>query len=101
VPLLADDAAIVTYGSLGAGKLGISGPEIIDHQFVIRGVTFVRWFVELSQEEQISDIRSAIKLAGELPCLFRVGGIYSLTDFQQAISAVEAPNRDGFVFIKP
>ena len=101
VTLLADDAAIVTYGGLGGGKLGISGPEIIDHQFVIRGVTFVRWFVELSQDEQINDIRSAIKLAGELPSLFKVGGVYGLADFQEAISAVEMPNRDGFVFIKP
>jgi NADPH2:quinone reductase len=101
VPLLADDAAIVTYGALGGRKLGIGGPEIIDHQFVIRGVTFVRWFSELSQDEQINDIRSAIKLAGELPSLFKVGGVYSLADFQRAISAVEAPNRDGFVFIKP
>lgn len=101
VPLLADDAAIVTYGALGGGKLGIGVPDIINHQFVIRGVTFVRWFSELSQEEQINDIRSAIKLAGELPSLFKVGGIYELADFQQAISAVEAPNRDGFVFIKP
>ncbi len=101
VPLLADDAAIVTYGALGGGKLGIGGPEIIAHQFVIRGVTFGRWFFELSQEEQINDIRSAIKLAGELPSLFKVGGVYSLADFREAISAVEAPNRDGFVFIKP
>jgi NADPH:quinone reductase-like Zn-dependent oxidoreductase len=101
VPLLADDAAIVTYGGLGGDKIGIGGPEIIDHQFFIRGVKFVRWFSELSQDEQINDIRSAIKLAGELPFLFKVGGVYSLADFQEAISAVEAPNRDGFVFIKP
>lgn len=86
--------------SLAAGKLGI-GPAIIDHQFVIRGVTFVRWFVELSREEQIDDIQSVIKLASELSFLFKAGGVYSLADFQEAISAVEAPNRDGFVFIKP
>ncbi len=101
VPLLADDAAIVTYGALGGGKLGIGGPDVIVHQFIIRGVTFGRWFSELPQDEQINDIRSAIKLAGELPSLFKVGGVYSLADFQRAISAVEAPNRDGFVFIKP
>ena len=101
VPLLADDAAIVTYGALGGSKLGIGGHEIIVHQFVIRGITFGRWFSELSQDEQINDIRSAIKLAGELPSLFKVGSVYSLADFQRAISAVEAPNRDGFVFFKP
>ncbi len=101
VPLLADDAAIVTYGALGGGKLGIGAPEIVGRQFIIRGVVFVRWFSELSRDEQINDIQSAIKLAGELPFLFKVGGVYSLADFQRAISAVEAPNRDGFVFIKP
>ena len=101
VPLLADDAAIVTYGALGGGKLGIGAPEIVGRQFVIRGVVFVRWFSELSPDEQINDIQSAIKLAGELPSLFKVGGVYSLADFQEAILAVEAPNRDGFVFIKP
>lgn len=100
-PLLADDAAIITYGALGGSELGIGASEIVGRQFVIRGVTFVRWFSELSQDEQINDIRSAIKLAGELPFLFKVGGVYSLADFQEAISAVEAPNRDGFVFIKP
>lgn len=101
VPLLADDAAIVTYGALGGGKLGIGAPEIVGRQFVIRGVVFVRWFSELSRDEQINDIQSAIKLAGELPFLFKVGGVYGVADFQRAISAVEASNRDGFVFIKP
>ncbi len=101
VPLLAADATIVTYGALSGEKFGISGSQLISSQFVVRGVVFTRWFVELSQDEQINDIRSAIKLAGELPSLFKVGGVYSLADFQQAISAVEAPNRDGFVFIKP
>lgn len=99
-PLLADDAAIVTYGGLGAGMLGISGLDITDHQFVIRGVTFTRWFLELSQDEQARDIQSAIAPAYELPGLFRVSGFYSLADFQQAVSAVEAPQRDGFVFFK-
>lgn len=100
VPLLADDAAIVTYGALGGDKLGIGASEIVGRQFVIRGVVFVRWFSELTQDEQIDDIQSAIKLVGELPFLFKVGGVYSLADFQQAISAVEAPNREGFVFLK-
>jgi len=99
--LLADDAAIITYGGLGGGKLGISGLQITDHQFVIRGVTFVRWFLDLSQDEQINDIESAIKLTNELPSLFKVSGVYGLSDFQEAILAVEAPNRDGFVFFKP
>jgi hypothetical protein len=101
LPLLADDAAIVTYGALGGSKLDIRTLAVVDHQFVIRGVSFVRWFSELSKNEQINDIQSAIELADELPSLFRVGGVYSLTDFRKAISAVEAPNRDGFVFIKP
>jgi len=102
VPLLADDATIVAYGSLsGDTQLGITGPELFDHQFVIRGVTFSRWFFELSQDEQINDIQSAIKLADELPSLFKVSSVHSLADFQEAISAVEAPTRDGFVFIKP
>lgn len=100
-PLLADDAAIITYGGLGGGNLGISGLQITDHQFVIRGVNFVRWFLELSQDEQINDIKSAIKLANELPSLFKVGGVYGLADFQEAILAVDAPNRAGFVFFKP
>ncbi len=101
VPLLAEDSAIVTYGALGGGKLGIGLSEIINHQFVIRGITFTRWFSELSREEQTSDVQSAIKLAGEMPSLFKTAGVYSLDKFQEAISAVEAPNRDGFVLIKP
>ena len=100
-PLLAPDAAIVVYGALGGGKLGVSLPGIINQQFVVRGVTFFRWFFELQRDEQIEDIRSAIKLAGELPSLFKVGGVYGLEDFREAISAVEAPNRDGFIFLKP
>ena len=101
VPLLADDATIVTYGTLGGEKFGISGSDLVGHQFVIRGVVFTRWFVDLSREEQTNDIQSAFKLAGELPSLFKVGCVYSLANFRDAISAVEAPNRDGFVFIKP
>ncbi len=84
VPLLADGATIVAYGSLsGDTQLGIAGPELIDHQFVIRGVTFSRWFFELSQDEQINDIQSAIKLADELPSLFKVSSVHSLADFQR------------------
>ena len=101
VPLLADDATIVTYGALGGRELGIGPSEIVGRQLVVRGVVFTRWFVDLSPEERASDIRSAFIVACELPSLFKTGGIYSLPDFQEAISAVEAPNRDGFVFIKP
>ena len=100
-PLLANEAAIITYGALGGSELGIGAAEIVGRQFVIRGVVFVRWFSELSQDEQASDIQAAIKLAGELPSLFKVSGVHGLADFREAISAVEAPNRDGFVFIKP
>ena len=100
-PLLADDAAIVTYGALGQGKLDIARLKIVDHQFLIRGVTFTRWFSELTKAEQTDDIQSAIKLAGELPFLFKVGGIYTLADYRKAISAVEAPNRGGFILLKP
>lgn len=100
-PLLADDAAIVTYGALGGATLGIGAPEIVGRQLVIRGVVFVRWFTELSPAEQAADIESAMKLATEMPSFFKVAGIFSLADFREAISAVEAPNRDGFVFIKP
>lgn len=99
--MLANEAAIITYGALGGTELGIGADEIVGRQFVVRGVVFVRWFSELSQDEQADDIQSAIKLAGELPSLFKVSGVHSLIDFQEAISAVEAPNRDGFVFIKP
>ena len=101
VPLLADDAAIVTYGALGGEKFGIGGSELVGHQFVIRGVVFTRWFVELSEQEHIADIQSAIGLANELPSLFKVGGVHSLADFSEAISTFEAPNRDGCVFMKP
>ena len=101
VPLLADDATIVTYGALSGDKFGVSGYQLVNHQLITRGVVFTRWFVDLSQKEQASDIHSAFKLAGELPSLFKVAGVHSLADFQQAISAVETPNREGFVFIKP
>ncbi len=82
VPLLADDAAIVTYGALGGGKLGIGAPEIVGRQFVIRGVVFVRWFSELSRDKQVDDIQSALKLAAELPSLFKVGSVHSLAGVQ-------------------
>ena len=90
-------------GSLVGGKLGISAPEIIDHQFVIRGVTVVRWFSELSQDEQLNDIRSAINLPVSCrPSSRSAVFVASPTlDSQRAISAIEEPNRDGFVFIKP
>ncbi len=101
VPLLADDAAIITYGGLGGNRLGISPLELVDHQFLIRGVTFSRWFSELSPQERDDDIRSAMQLARDLPSFFKVGSIHGLVHFREAIAAVEAPNRDGFVFIKP
>ena len=101
VPLLADDAAIVTYGALGGEKFGIGGSELVGHQFVIRGVVFTRWFVELSEQEHIADIQSAIGLANEMPSLREVGGVHSRAEFSEAISPFEALNRDGCVFIKP
>lgn len=100
-PILADGATIVTYGALGGDYLSIGASEVVVRQFVIRGVTFGRWFVELSHEEQMNDIHAAFKLAVELPSLFKVSRIFGLAELQEAISAVEAPNRDGFVFIRP
>jgi len=100
-PLLADGAVIIAYGALGGQQLGIGVTDIVVRQFVIRGVTFGRWFVELSREEQASDIEAAFRLAREVPAVFKVSGAYSLQAFGEAIAAVEAPNRDGFVFIKP
>jgi NADPH:quinone reductase-like Zn-dependent oxidoreductase len=101
VPLLHDDAAIVTYGGLGGNVLEVSVPELIGHQFIIRGVVFVRWFTDLSPEERLDDIRSAIAMAIEKPSFFRVAGTYGLEAFHDAISAIEATKRDGFVLFKP
>lgn len=101
VPLLADEAAIVTYGALGGNEFGIGAADIVGRRLLIRGVTFGRWFAELSQEEQHEDIQSAFRVASELPSIFKVAGVYSLSDFRKAVLAVEAPNRDGFIFIKP
>ena len=100
-PLLANDAAIVTYGALGGHTLGIGAPALVNRQFVIRGVVFVRWFSDLSPEEQAQDIRSAIALAGEQPLLFKTAAVHGLAEFRQAIASVEAQDRDGFVFVKP
>ncbi len=99
--LLSDDAAIVTYGALGGTSLGIGAPEIVGRQFIIRGVVFTRWFSELSREDQAKDIRSAFDLASEMPSLFKTGGVFGLAEVQEAIAAVEAPNRDGFIFFRP
>lgn len=101
VPLLADDATIVTYGALDGETFGLGGSEIIGRQFVHRGVAFTRWFVDLSRDEQITDIRAAFGLADERPSFFKVAGVYGFANFREAISAVEAPNRDGYVLIKP
>jgi NADPH2:quinone reductase len=100
-PLLADDCGIVTYGSLDNGPIGLNGFDITDHQFVIRGVTFVRWFFEVPPEEQSADIAAAIALARERPSLFTASNVFRLEDFEQAIAAVEQLNRNGFVFLKP
>lgn len=100
-PLLSNDAAIVTYGALGGADIGIGAPDIVARQFVIRGVVFTRWFTDLSPDEQAADIRSAIQLATELPPLFRTGGVYPLAEVRNAVAAVEAPQRDGFIFLRP
>lgn len=101
VPLLADDCAIVTYGDLGGGPIGLTGFDVSEHQFVVRGVTFVRWFMEASPSEQAADIAAAIALARDLPTLFTASNVFPLTQFQDAVAAVEAPNRNGFVFLAP
>lgn len=100
-PLLTDDAAVVTYGGLDGNKLAISALDLVDRQLLFRGVTFGRWFSEVSRVDQLADVRSAFEFAARKPWLFKTGGIFGLADFQEAISAVEAPNRDGFVFIRP
>ena len=99
--LLSDDAEIVTYGALGGAELGLGAPDIVARQFVIRGVVFTRWFTDLSPEEQAADIQSAIQLASDLPSLFKTAGVFPLAKIREAVSAVEAPNRDGFIFLGP
>ena len=102
VPLLANDAVIVMYGGLGGDtRLGITNSILINRQFVIRGANFTRWFSEVPPDERAEDVRSAFKLASEGPSLFKVGSIYGLADFKDAIASVLAPNRDGYVFLKP
>ena len=100
-PLLSDDAAIIAYGALGGADLGIGAPDIVARQFVIRGVVFTRWFTDLTTDQKAADIRSAIQLAMDLPSLFRTSGVYPLADVRNAVAAVEAPQRDGFIFLKP
>ncbi len=78
------------------------GPaEIVGLRLVIRGDTFGRWFTDLSPDQQVDDIRSAFAVAGELPSLSRVGSVHDLADLKKAIAAVEAPGRQGFVFVRP
>lgn len=101
VPLLADDCVIVTYGNLGGGPIGLDGFDLTDHQYVVRGVIFVRWFTEVPPDEQAADIAAAMKLARERPSLFTASNTFNLEAFQEAISAVEKPNRSGFVFLAP
>lgn len=101
VPLLADDAAIVTYGALGGERFGMGAQELVSRQFVVRGVVFTRWFAELTEGEQADDIRAAMALAGKLPSLFKVAAVHALADVRRAVLAVEAPNRDGFVLLRP
>jgi NADPH:quinone reductase len=55
----------------------------------------------LSLEEQADDIRSAFALAGAWPSFYKTSGIYGLDEIRDAVTAVEAPGRDGFVFIRP
>ena len=83
------------------GTLGIGLPEIIGHQFVIRGVVFARWFFDVPREERVADIQAALELAAQMPVFFKASGVYSLSNFQEAILAVNAPDRNGFVFFKP
>ncbi|MGE7370373.1 alcohol dehydrogenase catalytic domain-containing protein [Neorhizobium sp. NPDC001467] len=99
--LLADDAAIISYGALGGGTLDINTLEVVGHQFVIRGVVFTRWFSELSLEQQSEDIRSAFEVSRAFPSLFRTHKIFEFGDIQAAVAAVEAPGRNGFVFLRP
>ena len=101
LPLVANEAAIVTYGALSGSELTLGPVEIVSRQLVARGVIFGKWFRELSPEEKADDIQSAFRLAAELPALFRVSSIHTLAEIKEAVMAVEAPGRDGFVFVKP
>lgn len=99
--LLADDAVIVTYGALGGGPFGIGAPQLIGQQLVIRGVVFSRWFIETLPAEKAADVQAAFAVARALPSLFRTSAVYGLDDIREAVRAVEAPGRDGFVFLRP
>ena len=101
VPLLAEGAAIVTYGALGGNQLAIGTNAIVGLKLTIRGVVLWQWHVELSHDEQQEDISSAFALASEVPSLFKVSRVYGLAEADQAVIAVEAPNRDGFILLKP
>ena len=66
-----------------------------------RGAVFSRWFSDLSPEEQADDVASAFAVAAALPSVFKTGGVYGLDEVRDAVAAVEAPGRDGFVFVRP
>ena len=100
-PVLADDAAIVTYGALSGKKLAFDTLQVTSRQFIIRGVVFTRWFSELSAEERANDLESAFAVARAFPSLFRTSDVYGLDDIRAAVVAVERPGRNGFVFLRP
>ncbi|MFW2853486.1 alcohol dehydrogenase catalytic domain-containing protein [Sphingomonas sp. TX0543] len=98
-PLIANSASIITYGGLDPNPIGITGLQVASRGIVVRGIPIFLWF-NAPQAQQQADIADALALGRAHPELFPTGGVYDLADWAAAVTAVEAPGRDGFVFLK-
>jgi NADPH:quinone reductase-like Zn-dependent oxidoreductase len=98
--LLTDGGAIVTYGGLAPGNLGITGLDLTARELGLRGVSLNRWRETTPADLRQEDVEASIAFGLAHPNHFEVAAEYPLERFGEAITRVERPGRVGLVMLR-
>jgi NADPH:quinone reductase len=99
VPLLADDGAILFYGSLDPEPISLPTMALAPREIMFKGVSSSRWLQTTSPEQRREDVKEAIEIGRAHPEQFEVDADYDMDRFIDAIAHNERAGRTGAVLI--
>ena len=98
--LLGKHGEYVIFGALGAEAPRFDPGAFIFNELVLRGFWMTAWMARADDAARMSALKRIFELAaaGDLP--LPVGGVYSLTDFADALAEAQRPGRAGKVLFR-
>ncbi|HEV3155423.1 MAG TPA: zinc-binding dehydrogenase [Candidatus Baltobacteraceae bacterium] len=94
--LLAPGGELIVFGGLGGQAMRLDPGRLISHELTVRGFWMTAWMRRPENAPRVAAAMQrvfALALGGDLP--LPVGGVYSLSQVREALTAAETPGRAG------